>query len=283
MTSQNHSAFLMCPASAARALGGTPPQQDVAGGHIKKADSFVHVYDALPAWLKSAGSITGSGVLTSSARAQEPSSLNACGARLHISVMVIWSDISGGLLVCAGCEFLGRRAKQAVEGLPALLVAGAANGSDFQRLGVVAVIVVTRLLPAVNAELFAGRLNLAALDSLADGGDCTGTLGPVIGDAGQADKAARLAAPLGTGITPTASDGYASHNSSLLLCKTQEHVRPNDLEIHQPRLWYFSWDAGFWVEAKPLGNCLRCDLAQAGHLTRSTKSGNNFFVIHGIN
>lgn len=41
----------MCPTSAACALGGTPPQRGIAGGHIKKA-SWVHVLDALPLRLK---------------------------------------------------------------------------------------------------------------------------------------------------------------------------------------------------------------------------------------
>ena len=45
MTTENHTAFLMCPISQARSVGGTPPTRGEAGGHIKKA-SWTHVLEA---------------------------------------------------------------------------------------------------------------------------------------------------------------------------------------------------------------------------------------------
>ena len=110
---------------------------------------------------------------------------------------------------------LGDGAHNAVEGRAASDVASSADGNNVQRLEVVAVVVVTGLLAAVNARVGVSAIHLAAPDGLVNERDCSpGLIVP-----GQVAALANPRAAMFLGMLPAsdASDCFGHHSGRLVL------------------------------------------------------------------
>jgi hypothetical protein len=116
------------------------------------------------------------------------------GARLH-GLMPCVSLASIGALVNRRALDFPMRAVDAIESNPAPDVAGLADRIYGQRAQVIAVIPVTSLLAAINADMLAGTQQFANFDSLQDFGGGPLALVVVFGDAGHAHPRAGVVMP----------------------------------------------------------------------------------------